>query len=373
MCKGHEQEIAKTFFQRLPDPRSSTCCLSLAGSIVLFVRFQEVPGLQSLPVPTRYLELALVTVKELFKASNYNETLMLHLFISISNLLNMMWTRTDQVMPPHSLAGTLGAVGRINYDHIQLLVGERYKERGFAWKGTMCQRNSMGVVSFPGHDTASDVMTLAHEIGHSLGFSHDNAKQFHDRFCSCSCTHRGCITQTSPGLMKLAAHRAPLSCFREVNVRGDRCGNCGWNGMCYTKCLEENVLCGRVQCTIINIKRVPVRQDGETVVQTTVNNQLCWGLEFHLAADTPDQGSVKDGTSCGRTKICMNRMCVRAAFLSKDCREKQCNGRGVCNNEKNCHCDFGWAPPDCKLEGFGGSVDSGPPPSSNILMRMKNE
>ena len=36
-----------------------------------------------------------------------------------------------------------------------------------------------------------------------------------------------------------AAHRAPLSCFREVNVRGDRCGNCGWNGMCYTKCLEE--------------------------------------------------------------------------------------------------------------------------------------
>lgn len=36
-----------------------------------------------------------------------------------------------------------------------------------------------------------------------------------------------------------AAHRAPLSCFREVNVRGDRCGNCGWNGTYYTKCLEE--------------------------------------------------------------------------------------------------------------------------------------
>jgi len=28
--------------------------------------------------------------------------------------------------------------------------GERYKERGFAWKGTMCQRNSMGVVSVSG-------------------------------------------------------------------------------------------------------------------------------------------------------------------------------------------------------------------------------
>ncbi|KAM9602325.1 disintegrin and metalloproteinase domain-containing protein 20-like [Morphnus guianensis] len=503
---------------------------------VSFVHYQEVPGLQILPVPTRYLELALVTNKELFKVKNYNETLMLHLFISISNLLNTvykrmklqvvisaveMWTRTDQVTAAHSLARTLqvfaawcqrDAVGRINYDHIQLLLGQHYKERGFAWKGTMCQTNSMGVISFPGHDTISDMMMLAHEIGHSLGFSHDDAKQFHNKFCNCNCTHRGCIMRTSPGsclafsnctmgeyydevirknlpcllnipslkpfLLELcgngvlekeeecdcgsdeaclqegccfsssclltpgascyrgecchkcqfqpagkicreerstcdlpeycngssgscpmdvfkqdgtlcgdndrcydghchsheaqckalfgrAAHRAPLSCFREVNVRGDRCGNCGWNGTYYTKCLEENVLCGRVQCA--NIKRVPVRQDGETVVQTTMNDQLCWGLEFHLAPDTPDEGSVKDGTSCGRNKICMNRTCVNAAFLNSDCREKKCNGRGVCNNKKNCHCDFGWAPPDCKLEGFGGSVDSGPPPPSHML------
>lgn len=73
---------------------------------------------------------------------------------------------------------------------------------------------------------------------------------------------------------------------------------------CLSVCLSvhlRNILCGRVQCT--NIKRVPVRQDGETVVQTFLNNQLCWGLEFHLPFDTPDDGSVKDGTSCGTNKV----------------------------------------------------------------------
>ncbi|XP_042678665.1 disintegrin and metalloproteinase domain-containing protein 21-like [Centrocercus urophasianus] len=123
----------------------------------------------------------------------------------------------------------------------------------------------------------------------------------------------------------------------------------------------RNILCGRVQCT--NIKRVPVRQDGETVVQTFLNNQLCWGLEFHLPFDTPDDGSVKDGTSCGTNKICINRTCVSAAFLSSVCTARKCHGKGVCNNKNNCHCDLGWAPPDCRAKGFGGSVDSGPPPS----------
>ncbi|XP_033928676.1 disintegrin and metalloproteinase domain-containing protein 9-like [Melopsittacus undulatus] len=492
---------------------------------------EEVGGLKPVAVPTRYMELALITNKELFKIKENNETLMLHMFISISNILNTvykrlklhiiisaveMWTGSDQVAPSRSLARTLRtfstwsqkeAAGRINYDNLQFLLGQNYKERGFAWKGTMCKPNSVGVVSFPGNDTINEVMTLAHQIGHSLGFGHDDSKEFKTKHCSCNCTQRGCIMRSSPGtclafsncssdqyynevrkknkpclvnipplkpvllehcgngilekgeecdcgtnekclhegccspsncmlvpgascyrgdcchhcqfhpagkvcrgeanicdlpeycngssafcpsdtfkqdgtvcgdnehcyegncysheaqckaLFGKAAQRAPLSCFLEVNVRGDRCGNCGWNGTHFTKCLEVNVLCGRVQC--VNIKRVPVREDGETVVQTAIDNVLCWGLDFHLDPDTPDEGAVKDGTPCGRNKICMNRMCVDAPFLNDDCGNTKCHGRGVCNNNANCHCDSGWAPPDCQLTGAGGSIDSGPPP-----------
>jgi len=55
------------------------------------------------------------------------------------------------------------------------------------------------LLQFSGQDAVQNVMTLAHMIGHSLGFNHDDRKQFQHKPCDCNCTQRGCIMGSSPG------------------------------------------------------------------------------------------------------------------------------------------------------------------------------
>ncbi|NWI18644.1 ADAM9 protein, partial [Crypturellus soui] len=157
---------------------------------------------------------------------------------------------------------------------------------------------------------------------------------------------------------------APYKCFKEVNTKGDRFGNCWGSGSDgrFEKCELENVLCGRMQCT--NIRRIPWLQDHTTIIQTPVGDTWCWGTDYHLGLDILDAGVVEDGMPCGDKRICINRTCVpEAAHLTSPCSsEKTCRGNGVCNTKGNCHCDDGWAPPFCKFAGFGGSIDSGPAP-----------
>ncbi|KAJ6652343.1 hypothetical protein lerEdw1_012705 [Lerista edwardsae] len=60
--------------------------------------------------------------------------------------------------------------------------------------------------------------------------------------------------------------------------------------------------------------------------------------------------------------VCLKQVCENYEVLHYDCNpEKQCSGHGVCNNNKNCHCNPGWSPPNCKEKGdhLGGSIDSG--------------
>ncbi|XP_026083189.1 disintegrin and metalloproteinase domain-containing protein 12-like isoform X6 [Carassius auratus] len=156
---------------------------------------------------------------------------------------------------------------------------------------------------------------------------------------------------------------APPICFSSVNKQGNKYGNCGQmsNGS-YIPCLKGDVHCGRIQCQGGNER--PLLGSNAEILTTTVKlNQsdfTCRGAYFNLGDDVSDPAMVSQGTACGPNKACVDQQCRDVAMFGvEECRRK-CNGHGVCNSNKNCHCDEGWAPPDCRYSGTGGSVDSGP-------------
>jgi hypothetical protein len=160
------------------------------------------------------------------------------------------------------------------------------------------------------------------------------------------------------------ATSANQSCYKEMNTRGDRFGNCGMTSDGYLQCNITDVLCGRVQCE--NMPHIPLLKEHSTVHQIHFNEVTCWGTDYHWGMTIPDIGEVKDGTACGLEQLCIHRKCVNISSLKGTCSTNDCNMRGICNNKQHCHCHFGWDPPNCLKKGSGGSVDSGPSPLENV-------
>lgn len=170
---------------------------------------------------------------------------------------------------------------------------------------------------------------------------------------------------------------APDLCFKKVNEAGDMYGNCGKDQFGkYRKCNERDSKCGKIQCVSSSSK--PLEASAvriETTVTVGSEKILCMGTHVYKLGqgdedpqgDTLDPGLVMTGTKCGDDSICFNGECRNASFLkTAECSAK-CHGHGFCNNNHNCHCDPGWAPPLCDQGGSGGSIDSGPVNSSNHL------
>ncbi|XP_029459931.1 disintegrin and metalloproteinase domain-containing protein 9-like, partial [Rhinatrema bivittatum] len=155
------------------------------------------------------------------------------------------------------------------------------------------------------------------------------------------------------------ARSASLACFSQLNTIGDRFGNCGYENKQFKKCESKNVMCGQPKCE--KATKIRLKDNHTAIIQFAAGKTWCWGLDYHDHMKMPDIGMRTEGAKCGEGKICVNRKCVFDAVLDYDCDvATKCNGRGVCNNKKNCHCDKEWAPPDCVNPGYGGSLDSGP-------------
>lgn len=165
------------------------------------------------------------------------------------------------------------------------------------------------------------------------------------------------------------ARPAPDLCFTKVNEAGDSFGNCGKDLMGkYRACTERDAKCGKIQCRSsaskpIGTNAVPI----DTTVRDGQRKILCRGTHVYRPdqeeenqGDTLDPGLVMTGTKCGDNAVCFGGECRNASFLLADECSAKCHGHGLCNNNHNCHCDAGWAPPYCEQAGNGGSVDSGP-------------
>ncbi|XP_003790060.1 disintegrin and metalloproteinase domain-containing protein 1a-like [Otolemur garnettii] len=160
-----------------------------------------------------------------------------------------------------------------------------------------------------------------------------------------------------------AARSAPEACYISMNTKGDRFGNCGRPTAAqqrYATCLGDNIFCGKLVCT--GVRHLPQINTQHALMQVPHKDDWCWSMDAFNGTDIPDDGDVQRGTSCAPNKVCINYSCTHHSILQYDCKpEEMCHGNGVCNNLRHCHCVFGFAPPDCKNPGRGGSVDSGPP------------
>nr|XP_021488862.1 disintegrin and metalloproteinase domain-containing protein 1a-like [Meriones unguiculatus] len=158
------------------------------------------------------------------------------------------------------------------------------------------------------------------------------------------------------------ARSAPEDCYIAMNTKGNRFGNCGHPpspNLGYETCTDEDVFCGKLVCT--DVRYLPLVKPQHTLLQVPYGDDWCWSMDAYDMTDIPDYGDVQTGTFCAPNKVCVEYICTDHVVFQYDCKpQEMCHGHGVCNNFKHCHCDAGFAPPDCSSPGNGGSVDSGP-------------
>ncbi|XP_052466772.1 disintegrin and metalloproteinase domain-containing protein 9 [Carassius gibelio] len=158
-----------------------------------------------------------------------------------------------------------------------------------------------------------------------------------------------------------AATKADDKCFSYVNTLGNPFGNCGYSGTTAKPCDVQNAMCGKVQCVFDSNHPPP----GATVSVVKIDGDkiTCMNADFGMGPDVPDPAYVKTGSVCASGKACLDFTCLNSSVLdqSQKCdAQRNCSSNGVCNDKFHCHCNNGWAPPNCDRSGRGGSIDSGP-------------
>uniref|UniRef100_A0A0R3W144 Peptidase M12B domain-containing protein n=1 Tax=Taenia asiatica TaxID=60517 RepID=A0A0R3W144_TAEAS len=166
---------------------------------------------------------------------------------------------------------------------------------------------------------------------------------------------------------------------------------------CNTFCLSQaDAECGRLWCTHRNEKAMLIGWQEQQPRVDPHSQRTCVALVYDpldplqhsettpetgfvgpgwgdAASVTQDAGMTPDGAPCQRgvgSPSCMSGFNASPRDDLPFRKTCNCNYNGVCNNLGHCHCNIGYAPPDCTKSGNGGSIDSGPPPPCRFCLDL---
>ncbi|XP_045640074.1 disintegrin and metalloproteinase domain-containing protein 15 isoform X2 [Ursus americanus] len=163
----------------------------------------------------------------------------------------------------------------------------------------------------------------------------------------CASYAQQCQALWGPG----AQPASPL-CLLAANTRGDAFGSCGRNpNGSYVSCAPKDAICGQLQCQggqaqpLLGSAR-DLRWEMLEANGTQLRPNCSW-VHLDLGDDVAQPLLTLPGTACGPDLVCIDRQCQPTDVLrAQECRSN-CHGHGVCDSAGHCHCEEGWAPPDC--------------------------
>ncbi|KAF7236577.1 Disintegrin and metalloproteinase domain-containing protein 9 [Varanus komodoensis] len=172
----------------------------------------------------RYLEYYAVVDRSTFVANKCNETrlvlIMLLMMVDVHSVFLPLglriylvglelWTERDYIpISRKNLGTTMNAFykyahyelrHRVHFDHAAIITAKG-DPAGLAWGDRFCLHSHVSVSAVRTHvDPESDATVMAHELGHSFGFGHDDTPAGKARGCDCGCSMLGSCLMAAAG------------------------------------------------------------------------------------------------------------------------------------------------------------------------------